>query len=513
MRLAFERREPVVTLRNAFSHPYDGAIAAARTCYSPDVVGAEEITPKQRETIGPLTFNAGHHTIYQHATFEFGLENVSRHLVWAVLHSFPFYNTDQQSQRYVRQNEVRAFLPPIEGQALELYRSAILDSFETYQRLGEILKGETLRIIGNIRHYDRHPHERLRKKIDREADKKAIEVARYVLPIATHTSMVYTVSGLVLHRLRRMMHGGDLPFESSRVIGQMVRVVEAIDPDFFSKVGEPPLEREDIFESTFVEEGPSFDANEWDRELEGQSFSRLVDYTQDAEKWIARSVRLSLGKSATSLSDVDWVALALDPKKNPYRVEKINLGTHSPILRSLQHVYYTFYKRLSHSADSQNQRHRMVPGSRPLYQLMDSAQPDFYVPLLIEKNSQARDIYEAFMKKIWKTKNDLLEMGVSREFALYVLPNATQVRFVESGSLLHLLHKWTQRTCLNAQEEIFRASMEEIRQVIRVHPFLAKYIGPPCVIRNNVVSPKCTEGDHFCGVPVWNSFPNIERAL
>jgi hypothetical protein len=33
------------------------------------------------------------------------------------------------------------------------------------------------------------------------------------------------------------------------------------------------------------------------------------------------------------------------------------------------------------------------------------------------------------------------------------------------------------------------------------------------VLRNKIVSPRCTEGSHFCGVPVWNSFPNAERRL
>src|SRR5437762_4164506 len=93
---------PVVTLRNAWTRPYDGAIAAARTCYSPRVIGPEEVTPGQRESIGPLTFEAGHHTVYQHAHFEFGLENVSRQFVWAFLHAHPFYNSEQSSQRFVR---------------------------------------------------------------------------------------------------------------------------------------------------------------------------------------------------------------------------------------------------------------------------------------------------------------------------------------------------------------------------------------------------------------------------
>ena len=66
------------------------------------------------------------------------------------------------------------------------------------------------------------------------------------------------------------------------------------------------------------------------------------------------------------------------------------------------------------------------------------------------------------MREAWTAKNRLLELGVPLEFALYVLPNAKTLRFVESGSLLALLHKWTLRTCFNAQEEIYLASMDEI---------------------------------------------------
>jgi thymidylate synthase ThyX len=103
---------PEVRLRNWFDRPYDGAIAAARTCYSPRVVDADEVTERQRRSIGPLTFQGGHHTVYQHASFEFALSGISRQLVWCFLHAFPFYNTEQQSQRYVRLDEVRAHVPP-----------------------------------------------------------------------------------------------------------------------------------------------------------------------------------------------------------------------------------------------------------------------------------------------------------------------------------------------------------------------------------------------------------------
>src|ERR1051325_3701341 len=107
-----ESGSPRVTLRNAFAHPFDSAIAAARTCYAPRLITPEEITEKQRTTIGAATFYAGHHTVYQHAHFEFGLENVSRQFVWSFLHAHPFYNSEQQSQRYVRLDRALAYVPP-----------------------------------------------------------------------------------------------------------------------------------------------------------------------------------------------------------------------------------------------------------------------------------------------------------------------------------------------------------------------------------------------------------------
>ena len=72
----------------------------------------EEVTEKQRVMIGSATFFGGHHTVYQHAHFEFGLENISRQFVWSFLHAHPFYNSEQQSQRYVRLDRAQAYVPP-----------------------------------------------------------------------------------------------------------------------------------------------------------------------------------------------------------------------------------------------------------------------------------------------------------------------------------------------------------------------------------------------------------------
>jgi thymidylate synthase ThyX len=506
---------PVVTLRNAPPRPYDGAIAAARTCYSPRVVAPEEVTTAQRESIGPLTFEGGHHTVFQHAHFEFGLENVSRQFVWSFLHSHPFYNSEQSSQRFVRLDEVAAFVPDgLRPEARAAYEDAVAASWEAYRTLSHLLQADTLRILGEIRHLGPQASEKRRKKVAREAEKKAIEVARYVIPVAAFTSMVHTVSGIVLHRLHRMMRTGDTPCENALVVEEMVRKVREVDPDFFEAVGDGPLAEGEVVEAGFprVEGGGDAVAAATDALL-GRRTSLLVDYSARAEETAAAAVRAVLGATPDSLPDDAALARALDPSQNRYRLETLNLSVHSPVSRALHHATYTFLKRLSHTADSQDQRHRMVPGSRPLMTLTDTTRPDYVTPPLIAANAAALEVYEAAMARAWASKNRLLDLGAPLESALYLLPNAKALRFHESGSLLYLGHKWVMRTCFNAQEEIYRASMDELEQVREVHPRLVRHMGPPCVLRAGRITPTCTEGEHFCGTPVWRSFPDVERRI
>src|SRR6202166_40279 len=149
-----ETAAPRVTLRNSFAHPFDSAIAAARTCYSTHLINPEEITEKQRVMIGSGTYFGGHHTVYQHAHFEFGLENVRRQFVWSFLHAHPFYNSEQQSQRYVRLDHALAYLPPPTpgfGPAERaIYEDATARAWGYYRELTALLRGDAREILSGI---------------------------------------------------------------------------------------------------------------------------------------------------------------------------------------------------------------------------------------------------------------------------------------------------------------------------------------------------------------------------
>jgi thymidylate synthase ThyX len=313
-----------------------------------------------------------------------------------------------------------------------------------------------------------------------------------------------------------MSAASDTPSESRAVIGEMVGEVKKIDPQFFDRFGTEPLEerpewKEDVSSAPNMHAGEEF-AREFDAKLGGKT-SKLVDYSPNATSVMAEAYRAVVGLTKSQCSDPEAIDRLLNPARNPYRLETLDVGVHAPMMRALQHANYSFAKKISHTADSQDQRHRMVPGSRPLLTLADTREPDYITPVLLTKNPRAREIYERAMHDAWAAKNELLERGVPLEIALYLLPNAKSIRLVESGSLLHLLHKWTMRTCFNAQEEIYAASMDEVAQLREVHPVLAKYIGPPCHLRANITTPICTEGSHFCGVKVWLDFPSTPRRI
>jgi thymidylate synthase ThyX len=353
-------------------------------------------------------------------------------------------------------------------------------------------------------------HPKRVQKVARQSEKRAIELARYVLPVAAFTTMVHTLSGIVLHRLWRMHAASDTPSEARLVIGEMVVRVREIDPQFFERFDNEPLE-EPLEWNEPRHDGEVFN-RDFDDRLGGLT-SRLLDFSPRAVPAMAESYRAVMGLAPAECSDAEALDRVLNPARNPYRRETLNIGVHAPIMRALQHANFTFAKKISHTADSQDQRHRMVPGSRPLLTLADTRSPDYIAPMLIRENPRAMEIYQRAMDEAWRAKNELLDRGVPLEFALYLLPNAKSIRLVETGSLLHLLHKWTMRTCFNAQEEIYQASMDEVEQVRAVFPELARYIGPPCHLRAGISTPICTEGSHFCGVKVWVDFPNIQRRI
>ncbi|OIO38503.1 MAG: hypothetical protein AUJ71_02940 [Candidatus Omnitrophica bacterium CG1_02_49_16] len=504
--------EPVVKLENYFKDPFDNAVAAARTCYSSRVVTSEEVHQddtacQRRGRIAESIYKAGHHTTIQHATFQFILDKVSRQFIWSFLHSHPFYNSEQVSQRYVHVSPENFTIPPLAEKAFDIYIAAIRLQMQAYERLIRLLE-PVVRV-----HYARiFPNRDLTLKPWKSAlQKRAQEVARYVLPVATHAHLYHTVSGITLHRYHRLCQQFDAPFEQKIVVQKMIDAVNEIDPLFFKNIEDPIALAQTPEAEVMAARSLSADVKGRERFLKafdeslGTWTSRLADYNVNGQQSMAASVRAVLGLSKDSLTDNEAIALILDPAKNPHLAETLNLTTLGKLTRTMVHPHFTFQKKLSHTADSQDQRHRMTPASRPVLQChFVPDRPDYVIPALVKASPEAADFYQETMRSVWRGITALLNEGTSEEFAMYLLPNAFPIRFYESGDLLNHHHKWTKRLCYTAQEEIWNMCRDEVTQVSRLFPELGRYMLPPCGIRNlSGTRPICPEGERFCGIPAW----------
>ncbi|MAH21880.1 MAG: hypothetical protein CMO12_03610 [Thaumarchaeota archaeon] len=508
-----------VRLRAHFPNPLKDAIAAARTCYSPRIIHPNEVTEEETRRIGATTYEGGHHTVYQHQMFEFEINYVSRAFVHDFLHAQPFFNSSQQSQRYVKLDPPSAAVPPIPNRMNQRrFVKLILNSWEKYREITKILveditqKQTSSSLLGTAA-----------KKMRREILEKAMEAARYELCIGSHTLLIHTIDGVTLWRFHRLRN---LTWETSDVIRKMVDEVKRVDPGFMENVeAEVSLTLNNPTEFQHSQQAPDSKNHEkfikeFDDSLRDRR-TKLIAWNEKGEELLAEAVRTVLGLPAAAISNEDALQLVLNPSKNTHLADNVNLSTVSPITRTLNHVQYTFRKKLSHTADSQDQRHRTIPSSKPLTIFADTRKPDYITPLIIERNKTAMRIHEEWMEELWEKKNELLDDGVPSEYLAYVLPQATTIRLEETGSILNLWYKYMNRSCLRAEEEIWRVTMEEIAQVKKVHPRIGSFFGPPCFIRQTAAGRSlpedigkikyCNQGRLYCRQPVWNFYPKVSE--
>lgn len=519
------RPEPVVKLLAGPRFSVDLAVGAARTCYSSrGVVAPDQVVPSslpveerkraqaRRDALARELYQAGHHTTFQHAHYVFALDCVSRQAVWSLLHSHPFYNSEQVSQRYVPMDRVGFYLPRLDPPARTLYQETVSALLRGYRELTGLLEP-----LAERAYFERFPTRRSQaERWRKEIQKKAQETARSVLPVALFAYLYHTVSALTLLRYRRICESYDVPEEQRAIVERMIEAVRGVDPDFDHLLEDPlPLAESPEFQaltslgSTPV--SPSF-AERFDRSLCGRT-SLLVSWNPNAEEIVAEAIREVLGTAPEALPDEQALGRCLDPSQNLLLGEALELGVHSKLFRVLHHAHYTFRKKLSHAADSQDQRHRMTPASRPVLAAQIGDGPDVVVPRLIQEEPRVEKRFAELCGMAWEAMNRLKALGVGPEARLYLLPNATAVRFSESTDLLFFHHKATMRLCWNAQEEIWRATVEEVEQIRQVHPKLGRWLGAPCELRFRAkLPPPCPEGKRYCGVPLWR-IPPEKRPL
>jgi thymidylate synthase (FAD) len=151
----------------------------------------------------------------------------------------------------------------------------------------------------------------------------------------------------------------------------------------------------------------------------------------------------------------------------------------------IEHASVTFeITGISRACSHQLVRHRIASYSQESQRYVDMSEPEFVVPPSVAENPQAQEVWDEFMDTVADTYHQLRELGVRKEDARFVLPNAAATRLIVTMNFRSLRHLFAVRCDKAAQWEIRALALEMLRQVHELAPaaFLDLYeqfLAPP----------------------------------
>ncbi|MBR3458200.1 MAG: FAD-dependent thymidylate synthase, partial [Selenomonadaceae bacterium] len=214
---------------------------------------------------------------------------------------------------------------------------------------------------------------------------------------------------------------------------------------------------------------------------------KLLDYTPEPERVVAMAARLCYSPvGAEELSE------RLSDEQVRAMVEKMVALGHAS---TIEHVSFTFgIEGVSRVLTHQLVRHRIASYDQQSQRYVAEHDFEYITPHTIEEKPEAREKFDALMQRIREAYDELVEMGVPKEDARYVLANATETKILVTMNARSLLHFFNLRCCNRAQWEIREMAYKMLAEVQKVAPTLFKNAGASCVNTG-----RCPEGAMSCG--------------
>ena len=161
-----------------------------------------------------------------------------------------------------------------------------------------------------------------------------------------------------------------------------------------------------------------------------------------------------------------------------------------------EHAAFTFsISGVSRALTHQLVRHRIASYTQQSQRYVKFSRDEiqYVTPPTIEKDKEAKKVYDDLMEKIADVYVKLTGKGIPPEDARFVLPNAATTNIVVTMNARELLHFIRLRSCERTQWELRDVAIEVLRQAKKVAPVLFSDGGPGCVIG------PCPEGKLTCG--------------
>lgn len=207
--------------------------AAAKLCYSGAAIDdlLDGLTDEKSAEFVEMLAGLGHESPVEHASFTFAVEGVSRSLLAQITrHRMASFSV--QSQRYVNLNDFEYVVPPeieAEPEAKAMFVAEMDRQAQAYQSLTGLLrqKHQARLMAGGL----------AEKQAARQAEKQAIEDARFVLPNACTTKMILTMNTRSLNHFFRLRCCNRAQWEIHALADEMLKLAQAAAPALFKNAG------------------------------------------------------------------------------------------------------------------------------------------------------------------------------------------------------------------------------------------------------------------------------------
>jgi len=184
----------------------------------------------------------------------------------------------------------------------------------------------------------------------------------------------------------------------------------------------------------------------------------LLRLTPDAEELIASAGRVCYASEPKT------------PDANKRLLEKLRDMGH---LSTFEHASATFLiEGVSRACTHQLVRHRLASYNQQSQRYVNESGFEYVTPPTIEASAQAKKIFDDGVENTRKTYKKLTEVGIPKEDARFILPNACATKIVVTMNFRELRHFIKLRTQEGAQWEIKKLAQQMLAVMKKEAPIV-----------------------------------------
>jgi thymidylate synthase (FAD) len=187
---------------------------------------------------------------------------------------------------------------------------------------------------------------------------------------------------------------------------------------------------------------------------------KIIAHTPEPDRVCAAAARLT----HSNLAGGKLVEQMNDEEISRLLTSVMKLG-HTSVI---EHASFTFsIEGISRACSHQLVRHRIASYSQQSQRYVKPSE-SFVVPPKIVEDEEAKRIFEETLQKCSETYQRLIELGIPKEDARYIMPNATKTNIIVTMNARSLINFFSLRLDRDAQweiRELARKMLEEVRAI------------------------------------------------